>query len=543
MRVANNIYIEQYKFLNYITTGVFIINKDYEVLLWNNNIESWTKIKDSEILGKKLTDFFPNFSQPLYLKLLNDVFEHGMTTIFSSKLHPDLFSTGFSSGQKMHTTVLPTPDIGNKGYNALFSIENQTTLTDLITKNRGLNNLLQTINEDLEIKIQNRTLELEKTNLRLSSILNSAPLSIILLNSQLEIIEINNEGIEFFEGEVSASGNQKICDYINCVNESCRNIPSNVELSANCKIGNLISNTLKNGEKYHKVECSITRKTKENKVVTNALLVSTTKISSDGDSHLLLIMDDITQRKQIETELIKAKNQAIESDNLKSAFLANMSHEIRTPLNAIVGFSDLIARLDVEKAEREMYSRLILESSDQLLSQINSIIDISKLESNQLQTYYHDFDMNEIMDDIYNSVVDEKSNKNLTINLQKGQPNKPCIVSTDKVRLTQIMNNLINNAIKFTSKGSVEFGYIPETDNIKFFVKDTGVGIPGHMHEIIFKPFRQAREETMEIYRGSGLGLAISHGLVEILGGKIWLESEINKGSTFYFTIPLIKNI
>lgn len=535
MQLITNTSTKQHPLLNYLSTGVFTINTNYEVTLWNSNIENWTHIKNSSIIGKTLYSFFPSFNNSLYKKLLQNVFNDGMTIIFSSKLHPLLFRTKHNNELKLHTTVLPVPNEEGNGFNALFSIEDQTTLTDLVATNRHLSDKLQASNTLLEQKIKERTSELKRTNLRLSSILNSAPSSIILLNDELKIISVNYEGLNYLNTDEKSALNSKICDVINCSYNYYK--PKNSKCSK-CDIERVIQQTLKTGKKNHKIECSLKRATENNKTYESTLLVSTTKIKANNNENLLLILDDITERKQMEQELIKTKNKAVESDRLKSAFLANMSHEIRTPLNGIVGLTDLIINCKLTQEDKKQYSKLIAESSDQLVNQIDSIIDISKLESNQLNLYQHDVDANKIIDNIYIQIKEKEPDTSLIIKTQKDQPDQPCNIKTDQVRLTQVLNNLISNAFKFTTKGSIEFGYFNNNLNLVFFVKDTGAGIPKQLHKIIFKPFRQAREATQEIYRGAGLGLAISKGLVNKLGGKIWLESEINTGSTFFFTIP-----
>ncbi len=538
MRLANNIYSGQYRLLNYITTGVFVINKNYEINFWNNNIENWTKIKSEEILNRTLTEFFPHFEQSLYLKLINTVFNDGMTVIFSSELHPNILKTEYNKNQKLQITVLPIPNDENKGYDALFSIEDQTSLSKLISKNRNLNKELRSINDFQEQMIKQRTLELERSNDHLSSLLNSAPVSIILLSNELKIVSINNEGLGYFNVKLDEVFDNKICDFLECEDSIFDSGILGMKRCKDCLIGKTILSTLETGKKHLKVETFFLNRNKDNKKKKHTVLISTSFIKENKSPNVLLIIDDITKQKNIERELIASKNKAEESDKLKSSFLANMSHEIRTPLNGIVGFSDLIGQVELPKSAHAKYAEIISDSSDQLLHQIDSIIDISKIESGQLKMKPDKVSINNIIDSVLSSYKEKLNSANIELNYQKSLPDENCIIDTDGLRLEQILDNLLSNAIKFTPNGKVELGYNYTDKHIEFFVKDNGVGIPKHMHKIIFQRFRQVRDETSDIYRGVGLGLAIARGLVDMLGGKIWLESESNIGSAFYFTIP-----
>ncbi|MDQ1770969.1 sensor histidine kinase [Labilibaculum euxinus] len=241
-------------------------------------------------------------------------------------------------------------------------------------------------------------------------------------------------------------------------------------------------------------------------------------------------------------ELKIAKEAAEESSRLKSAFLANMSHEIRTPMNAILGFTDLLAGDYVEKEKRTRFISIIQRNTKHLLRLISDILDISKIETNQLKIVKNKCVLDNLfvnLNEIYEAILDLHDNKNLSIITTVPDDKSISEFNTDTMRLVQIFNNLIENSIKFTNIGTIEIGYDIKGDFLRFFVKDTGIGISEDKQKIIFDRFRQADlNADTRTYGGTGLGLAISKSLVELLGGEIWFTSKLNEGTTFYFTIP-----
>jgi PAS domain S-box-containing protein len=247
------------------------------------------------------------------------------------------------------------------------------------------------------------------------------------------------------------------------------------------------------------------------------------------------------QIKKMYEDLKVAKEKAEESDNLKSAFLANMSHEIRTPLNGIVGFANILVERELSQEKKARYSDIIVKSSNQLLSIINDILDFSKIETGQMNISLDVCDLNLLMDDMYTFFSGKAAEKQLQYKVIKAFSKPEGIIKTDRLKLNQILTNLVSNAFKFTQTGSIIVSYELDGSDILFTIKDTGIGIPPKDHEQVFHRFRQADNNSKKIYGGTGLGLSISKALVEMLDGRIWMQSTPGIGTIFYFTIPYIR--
>jgi len=288
----------------------------------------------------------------------------------------------------------------------------------------------------------------------------------------------------------------------------------------------------KNGQEVFDYELSIVRKNTEIRHVK----VWRREVLWNGIKHFQVINQDITEQKKLTIDLVEAKEKAEESDRLKTAFLHNISHEIHTPMNAIVGFCGFLNDPELLPEKRKHFTDIIIQSSNQLLSIISDIVNIATIEAGQEKIYEVEIALNSMLKLLHVQFLLRAQKQNINLNLKTFLPDSTVILS-DETKLIEILTNLIGNALKFTNFGSVNFGYTVRNNEIEFFVEDTGIGIPEEMHEEIFKRFRQV-DSTAQQFGGSGLGLSISKAYVEMLGGRIWLNSEMGKGSTFYFTLP-----
>ncbi|OYT12995.1 MAG: hypothetical protein B6I19_07475 [Bacteroidetes bacterium 4572_114] len=266
----------------------------------------------------------------------------------------------------------------------------------------------------------------------------------------------------------------------------------------------------------------------------------------------LVVIGDVTERKQAEyklkenyVELKKAMEKAEESDHLKSAFLANISHEIRTPMNGIIAFLDLIAQPELTGEKQKRYINIMKKSSNRMMNTINDLMEISMIEAGQVKVINTEMNVNEQIEGLNTLCKPWAEEKGIKLFYKKTLPENEVVIITDTDKFNSIFTNLVKNAIKFTNEGNVEFGYSlkpadgpDETGMLEFSVKDTGIGIPKERQHAIFDRFVQADLSLSRRYEGTGLGLSISKAYAEMLGGKIWVESEAGVGSQFHFTIP-----
>jgi len=285
-------------------------------------------------------------------------------------------------------------------------------------------------------------------------------------------------------------------------------------------------------EKMHWEKVLVTHKDSTKRVI-NAVNIPLT----DQNTMVSTVLD-FTKLYKTQKKLIKAKEKAEESDRLKSAFLANMSHEIRTPMNGILGFAGLLREPHLTGEEQQEYISIIEKSGTRMLNIINDIVSLSKVEAGQMEISISDTNLNDQIDYIYKFFKPEAEQIGILLIVKKSLFGNEAIIRTDREKVYAILTNLVKNALKFTSVGAIVFGYVKKDEFIEFFVKDTGLGVRNEQKNFIFERFRQGNESYNRNYEGAGLGLSISKAYVEMLGGRIWVESEEGRGSEFHFTLP-----
>jgi len=413
------------------------------------------------------------------------------------------------------------------GIIAIFIIA--LVLYKLFRQKTKANILLKKQNEEIKrsdnvIKKINKALAENEDMLR--RIFDASPSAIIVMDMELKILDCNNASLVMF----TASNKRDI------ISKNFSNFFENGKSGTNKYFTKAL-----NSHQYDKSQFSMVKI--DGFKFMAELSGGIIKDTSSNSTAYVVIISDITERNQIIENLNQAKIEAEESDRLKTAFLANMSHEIRTPMNSIIGFSNLLSETELVNDKKEEYLKHILQSSNILLNLIDDIIDISKIEAGQLNINLVESNVNKMIREVFSSFTETKSKGEVEFRLQLPPETELLTMNTDPLRLRQIITNLLGNALKFTEKGTIDLGYIiKRTDNeklLEFFVKDTGIGIPLDKQTIIFERFRQVDEARTRKFGGTGLGLAISKRLVNLLGGTIWVKSEINKGSAFYFTLPL----
>ncbi len=362
----------------------------------------------------------------------------------------------------------------------------------------------------------------------LSSAVDNSPVSVVITNPQGDIEYVNPKFCEVtgYSAEEAIGQNPRILKSGNLPDSFYKNLWQTISRGEVWQ--GEFENKKKNGELYWE-------------------LASITGIKNEkGEiAYYVAIKEDITERKNTELELIRAKEKAEESDRLKTAFLANMSHEIRTPLNAIIGFTEMLRAEKLDPQVREEYFNIINQSSQALLKLIDDIIDVAKIEAGHIRIVPHKVDITGMINELFTIIQRDLSVSGKEVKALLTIPwEREFIINVDSFRLKQVLLNMLNNAVKFTERGEIEFGYRVKGDaTIEFFVRDTGIGIPTDQHQVIFDRFRQADGSSTRKYGGTGLGLWVSRNLVELMGGTIRVLSEPGRGATFMVELPLGKDV
>lgn len=377
----------------------------------------------------------------------------------------------------------------------------------------------------IELELQNDELNRAKEQAEIASkkyteLYDYAPVGYFTLNKNIEITELNFVAAKMlgkerlylqnknFSAFVSSDSKKVFNDFIKKIFESFR--------TESCEVTLTNTNNL-------------------------ASYIYLTGIALEHENGCLLTAVDISQRKQMETDLIRAKEHAQENDRLKTSFLQNMSHEIRTPMNAIKGFAGLLVKNHSDEIKLQRFTKIIDQRCDDLLNIINDILDIARIESGQLPIYTEECNLNDLFAGLtvqFNEYQQSLNKQHIKLSLQDHYKPLGDVIITDKGKLKQIFVNLLTNAFKFTNTGSVEGGCKFENNKLIFYVSDTGIGIPADKQKEVFERFAQLRQANNPAIGGTGLGLSIAKGLVSLLGGEIFLVSEPGKGSTFSFSFP-----
>jgi PAS domain S-box-containing protein len=363
--------------------------------------------------------------------------------------------------------------------------------------------------------------ELRKSELRFRKLFEShSAIKLLVEPESGSIIDANKAAAEYYGWPVPKLKKMRIAD-ISAYPED--------EIISNMKV--VMKNSSATFEAVHRLADGSLRDVE----------IFASKINIDDKNYLHSIIHDITDKKKILKDLIAAKEKAEESDKVKTSFLHNISHEIRTPMNAIVGFSSLLESQGLTEEVRRQYIEIIFRSSNQLLSIITDIVDISNIETGHVKISAETVRVNELIKKLHEQYRITADEAKLTFRYSLPEKTNSLKIISDETKLVQILSNLLDNSFKFTKKGTIEFGYNVRGDILEFFVRDTGTGIRKENIKRIFERFYQADISPNHKTEGTGLGLSICKGYIELMGGVIWAESIYGKGSLIRFTIPLQK--
>ena len=372
--------------------------------------------------------------------------------------------------------------------------------------------------------------KLENVNCLFDAILTHIHAYVLVIDSDFKVLKTNYYDLT----HLSPDGKEKrVGDLLQCRNAlSAKGGCGTHAFCQECPVRGAIGNAFRQKKEFTDLQSSLNIAIDEHEFVKCDVMISGVFMTLDSEERMVLTVHDITSIKQTEEALAEAKEKAENADRSKSAFLANMSHEIRTPLNAIVGFSELLAAANTEE-EKQKYLEILHTNSELLLQLVNDILDLSKIEAGTLEFVYSDVDINLLLND-FEQLFRMKigSNSPVQIITEPGLP--PCMVHTDRNRIAQVVSNFVSNAIKFTTEGSIRIGYQSSENGLRFYVSDTGSGISADKLEGVFDRFVRLQSDK----NGNGLGLSICKTIVNKLGGEIGAESEVGKGSTFWFTLP-----
>ena len=487
--------------INCVDEGIIVFDPELRYKVWNPFMEKLTRVRAEQVVGKHLTELFP---------FLEDA---GLA---------DKVQRAFS-GEYFNDNDFPMPqtDSGRRGWTSY-------TISPLKGKNGEITGVAVTIHDITERKLAEE--KVREKEIQFNKLSSQLPDMIFQFTRRADgsyCIPVASPGIMNIFGCSPEDVREDFSPVVKIIHpEDSAKLFGQIEYSAqhltpfNCEFRVQIPG--------REIQWVLSRSIPEK--------------LPDGSMTWYGFSTNITGLKETEQALIKAKEKAEESDKLKSAFLANMSHEIRTPMNGILGFAGLLKEPDLSGEQQQKYIRIIEKSGTRMLNIINNIVDISKIEAGQMEVALSTVNVNAATEYFYNFFKSEADLKGIRLTVHNALSAKEAIIISDSHKFDSILANLLKNAIKYTQSGSIDFGYgvitTGQESSLQFFVKDTGIGIPAGRHQAVFERFIQADIFDKQAYQGAGLGLSIARAYVEMVGGKMRLESEPGKGSVFYFTLP-----
>lgn len=380
----------------------------------------------------------------------------------------------------------------------------------------------------------------EEKEAELKAIFNNSPASIFVFDENMRILRVNRKGLTKFHIKDTLLENQRLGDIINCVNTKNNTLKcGSSKPCSTCKLYDVFTRTVDEGESFTKEEVQISFK-KNKKIIEKTVLVSTSLLKRNGKAAFLATIDDISRRKKMERELIKAKEKAEESEKLKTAFLNNLSHEIRTPLNGILGFIDFFAdeNYNFSAGQKQEFIEIMNKSGERLINTVNNLVEISKLDSGIMKLNKEKFNFSKVLEVFILEQRHRFENPNIEFIYEIDPDLENEEISTDKLKLLQALKNLIDNAFKFTFEGQVKLIIKRDDKDIHISVEDNGIGIAPEHHTAIFEPFWQVENNMERVFEGNGLGLSIAKKLINSLGSALNVKSDNGKGSVFSFVLP-----